>query len=107
MPLGFQTDFASVPRPLWPLVPRWGKYGKAAIIHDYCYWEQRYTRMRSDEIFREAMRVLGVAPWRMYLMYWGARVFARGAWRRNQKLKQQGKNKVLDAPLEATDNRGW
>lgn len=24
---GFHTDFASIPRPLWAFLPRWGKYG--------------------------------------------------------------------------------
>ncbi len=66
---GFQTDFASVPRIFWWLVPKWGKYGKAAIIHDYCYWDQDYSRKRSDEIFPEAMRVLGVAPWRKFMIF--------------------------------------
>ena len=35
LPTGFVTDFASVPRPLWWLYPKWGKYGNAAVIHDY------------------------------------------------------------------------
>lgn len=38
VPIGFMTDFASVPRPLWALLPKWGKYGNTAVIHDYCYW---------------------------------------------------------------------
>ncbi|MEE9199044.1 MAG: DUF1353 domain-containing protein [Dehalococcoidia bacterium] len=107
VPVGFQTDFASVPRPFWPLVPKWGKYGKAAIIHDYCYWEQHYTRKRTDEIFREAMGVLGVAPWRVILMYWAVRLFARGAWRGNQKRRQQGKNRVVEPPQKAAEPRQW
>ena len=42
VPVGFQTDFASIPAILRPLVSKWGKYGKAAIVHDYCYWEQNF-----------------------------------------------------------------
>jgi hypothetical protein len=38
VPIGFKTDFASVPRLLWSIIPRWGKYGNAAVIHDFLYW---------------------------------------------------------------------
>ncbi len=36
VPLGFRTDFASVPRPLWWIIRR-GAVRHAAIIHDYLY----------------------------------------------------------------------
>ena len=107
VPVGFQTDFASVPRPFWPLVPRWGRHGKAAIVHDYCYWEQHYNRKRSDEIFREAMGVLGVAGWRIFLMYWAVRLLALCAWRGNQKRRQQGKDRVVTPPQKAAYTRQW
>ncbi|MCK4806300.1 MAG: DUF1353 domain-containing protein [Candidatus Aegiribacteria sp.] len=38
---GFMTDFASIPRLLWIFLPRWGKYGNAAVIHDWLYWTQK------------------------------------------------------------------
>jgi len=62
VPVGFKTDFASVPRFLWGIIPRWGKYGNAAVVHDFCYWQQYYTRKRADEIFLEGMTVLDVGP---------------------------------------------
>ena len=107
VPVGFQTDFASVPRPFWSIVPKWGKYGKAAIVHDYCYWEQHYPRKQADEIFREAMGVLGVALWRNFLMYWAVRLFAQAAWRGNQKRRQQGKSRITEPPQKAADIRRW
>ena len=107
VPVGFQTDFASVPRPFWTLVPRWGKHGKAAIVHDYCYWEQSYTRKRSDEIFREAMGVLKVASWTTFVMYWAVRLLAGGAWRGNQKRREQGKDRVVAPPDKAIAFRQW
>ncbi len=58
VPIGFHTDFASVPRPLWAFLPRWGKYGNAAVIHDYLYWEQSRPRKESDSILLEGMEVL-------------------------------------------------
>jgi hypothetical protein len=37
---GFVTDFASIPRPFWSLLPTWGQYGPASIVHDFLYWDQ-------------------------------------------------------------------
>ena len=87
IPAGFVTDFASSPRLFWPIVSPWGRWGKAAIIHDFLYqrWggKPRILDMRkvADEIFLEAMEVLGVAPWRRKLMYWGVRLFGWLAWK--------------------------
>ena len=94
VPIGFMTDFASVPRPLWALLPRWGKYGNAAVIHDYCYWEQRFTRKRSDDIFREAMQVLDVSKWQIFLMYYAVRLGGSLAWAGNKRRKEKGPGRV-------------
>lgn len=37
VPAGFVTDFASIPRAFWVVLPPTGKYGKAAVVHDYLY----------------------------------------------------------------------
>ena len=96
VPIGFMTDFASVPRPLWAFLPRWGKYGNAAVIHDWCYWEQKRTRNRkkSDEIFREAMEALKVPKWKILLMYWAVRLGGGLAWAGNARMRKQGKDRV-------------
>lgn len=69
VPAGYLTDGASVPRALWPLIPPWGAYGQAAVVHDLlCEYlsivdhgkPKAITRLRADEIFSEAMIVLGV-----------------------------------------------
>lgn len=107
VPEGFQTDFASVPRPLWPIVSRWGRHGKAAIIHDFAYWDQTYDKKRADEIFREAMGVLGVSGWRKFLIYQAVRWLGGGAWRGNRHRKEQGVDRVQDPPKKAVDERAW
>jgi len=94
VPIGFKTDFASVPRLLWVFIPRWGKYGNAAVIHDYCYWAQRFSREDSDRIFREGMEVLEVPKWKILLMYWAVRLGGGLAWAGNKRRKKKGINKV-------------
>ena len=81
VPRGFITDFASSPSQVWWLIPPWGRYGKAAVIHDYLYQTHQRTRKEADNIFREAMGVLRVEPWRIFLMFWGVRLFGWLAWR--------------------------
>uniref|UniRef100_A0A6M3J8R7 DUF1353 domain-containing protein n=1 Tax=viral metagenome TaxID=1070528 RepID=A0A6M3J8R7_9ZZZZ len=80
VPEGFVTDFASVPRPLWFLMPPWGVYGKAAVIHDYGYSTKIRTRKETDQIFLEGMLVLGTPKWMAKLMYFAVDKFGWLAW---------------------------
>jgi hypothetical protein len=81
---GEKTDFASVPRVFVWFIPAYGRYTKAAILHDHlCELakEGKFSRREADKIFRQAMRLLGVAFLRRWLMWvavrWGA-LAARG-----------------------------
>ena len=85
--IGFYTDFASIPRLLWIVLPKWGKYGNAAVIHDWLYWEQPRSRKESDDILLEGMGVLEVKTWKKYAIYWAVRLFGWIAWRGNQRKK--------------------
>lgn len=81
VPRGFITDFASIPRLFWTIIGHpTGKYGKAAVIHDYCYFRKLYSRKRSDEIFYEAMKVLKVPFVKRWLMYHAVRMFGWLPW---------------------------
>lgn len=79
VPKGFITDGASIPRPLWWLLPAWGRYSRAAVVHDYlCILIGRGAphvfapdRRAADAIFYQAMVICGVNR-TMRLMMWGA-----------------------------------
>ena len=88
VPVGTHTDFASIPRPLWAIFPKWGKYGNAAVIHDWLYWDQSRSRKEADDIFLKGMEVLEVPKWKRYTIYYAVRWFGCFAWRSNQKKKQ-------------------
>ena len=105
VPIGFKTDFTSVPRFLWSLLPQWGTYGHAAVIHDFCYWHQHYSRKRSDEIFREAMKVLQVKPWKRAVIYYSVRWFGWLVWWRNQRRKRN--NPKLKLYYSESETRGF
>lgn len=78
----FITDFASIPWVFWTFLPYWGKYGKAAVIHDYLYQNHSRTRKDADSIFHEAMLVSGTMKWKATILYWAVRLFGWSAWRR-------------------------
>jgi len=79
VPAGQGTDFASVPRVFVWFLPRYGRYTKAAVLHDYL-WRVRVPagmkRIDADGLFRHAMRELGVTFLRRWIMWaavrWGA-----------------------------------
>jgi hypothetical protein len=73
VPAGSPTDFASVPRVFVWLLPRYGRYTKAAILHDHL-WRDLATAgeiswVDADATFRRAMRELGVPFLRRWLMW--------------------------------------
>lgn len=106
---GFITDGTSAPRWLWTIVPRWGKAGQAAVVHDYNYYVQYWpgsvtfkgegmcsgvirsmTRREADLIFLEGMEVLRVHPFQRYLIYFTVRTFGWWTWRRHRRRKSRG-----------------
>jgi hypothetical protein len=59
-PAGFRTDLATVPRVVTWLIPRFGVYTLAAILHDWLCTEGirsgAVTSREADGIFRRVMR---------------------------------------------------
>ena len=89
---GFVTDFASVPQPFWGIIPPYGKYSTAALVHDYLYKNAsklKLTRKQCDLAFREFLIDSTCKKWRRHLMYFGVRI---GGWVafKQHKLKSVG-----------------
>lgn len=73
VPASMQTDFASVPRVFVWFLPRYGRYTKAAILHDHLWRDLvpagKLTLLEADGIFRRAMRELRVPFLRRWMMW--------------------------------------
>jgi len=86
IPSGFETDFASIPKIFRIIIPKLGKYNKAAVIHDAIYRDYitgyKFARAEADLIFLDGMKDMGVAKWKRYVMYWAVRIFGGFAWRK-------------------------
>jgi hypothetical protein len=75
VPIGFVTDFASVPR--LPLA-YWlfgGLADEAAVVHDFLYSTGLCSRKQADEVFAEASRACGVSAFQRGAMWLGVRLF--------------------------------
>ncbi len=84
IPPNFLFDFASMPKVLWSFIGHpAGRYGPAALLHDYLYATQTLTRWKSDKIFLDAMKILKVPLWKRQVMFWGVRVGGFIAWKEN------------------------
>ncbi len=78
VPAGFPTDFASVPRGLWNILPKHGRQDKPAVLHDFLYAKNGVTRAQADALFLEAMEAADVGWFARHVMYAGVRV---GGWK--------------------------
>lgn len=82
VPIGYETDLASVPRALLSLFPSDGKYLEACIIHDYIYTHLThiYTKKQADEMLRLGAIALGLDPWKARFLWAGTRIGGKGNW---------------------------
>ena len=62
VPSGFVSDFASMPWAARRILPSFGPWARAAVLHDYLYRTRgeggRWTRKQADDMFAEAMAAI-------------------------------------------------
>lgn len=84
IPEGFTTDLASVPRVPFVYIAVGGRGHKAAVIHDFLYFNTMFTREICDKYFYYALRESGVNYFYAKAMYLG--VCAGGGAYYNKRL---------------------
>lgn len=95
VPEGFVTDLASIPRILWPILPKDGDYAQPAVIHDYMYWCQQKPKRTADRVFQLGMKELQVSFWKTAIIYLAVSWLGGRAWRKNSRLKELGEKRIL------------
>jgi len=113
IPVGFETDFASIPRPLRILFQVNGKHRLSALLHDWLYrcgghldvdqafHEEAaialvgkkhiiYTRKDADLLFYTDMRAAGVGRLKAWSMYPGVRAFGWMFWNKCKQGEAHG-----------------
>ena len=109
VPRGFVTDFASIPQPLQLLRGRLsttGRYGNAAVVHDYLYWRQDCTRAQADNILAIAMKDAGVSLLERKIIYEAVRQFGQSAWDGNRSARQAGMIRTVAPPNDLVPMSG-
>lgn len=96
VPAGFVNDLASIPRFFRRVIPVNGRHRYAAIVHDWLYAnalggrsQHWMDRELADDIFLEAMHVLGVPNWKRAAMHRAVRVGGGRYWKRRNGLVQE------------------
>lgn len=69
VPIGFDTDLASIPRIFWAVYPPFGVYMRAAIVHDFLYRKTELPEIICDNIFYIIMKADGVGFITRFLFY--------------------------------------
>ena len=81
VPIGFQTDMASVPRLPLVFMLAGDTSREASVVHDFLYDTQPVKRALADRVLKEASGVTGVPVWRRWMMYAGVRLFGGSHWK--------------------------
>ena len=104
VPAGFLTDGASVPKPFWWLIPPWGPYGQAAVLHDILCetltmfrkeLPYQITRKQADELFYDAMKVAQVNLVVRSVMFAAVRAWSMFGWRTSKT--QQARKRAIES----------
>jgi len=80
VPRGFITDLASIPGPLKGVLDVNGKSRRAAVLHDFLYCWQPFTRREVDRMFKAALRKEGVGALVASIYYTGVRIGGGRYW---------------------------
>ncbi len=95
VPVGFVTDFASIPRALWSVLPRDGDYVWAAVVHDYLYWEQRTSKADADNVLDAAMQDFKIPTLQRVAIYEGVSRGGQSSWDDNSRRRKAGEKRIL------------
>ena len=103
---GFITDGASIPKCLQCIYSPYGKYIKAAVIHDYLYSKYNNTginRKLADKIFKYIMKETKVNNSTINKFYRAVRVFGEMSWQ--DKIENEGykDRAIVDHTKEAKE----
>jgi hypothetical protein len=76
VPVGYETDLATIPFPVNIVFKPNGPWAKAAVIHDFIYTDYpEVSKVVADSIFLEAMLVLNINVLIAYIFYFAVRAY--------------------------------
>jgi hypothetical protein len=89
VPIGATADGCSTPREVWNLLPPFGQYWMAAVLHDFLYRKTARPQAECDLLFLEAMKSLDVDLLVRETIYEGVHLGGSWAFNDDRRLKLQ------------------
>jgi hypothetical protein len=86
IPLGFISDFATVPDALWGILGPRGRYSVAAVCHDYFYWSGVVDKATADDALFDLSQSFGASWVNREELYEGVRLGGQAAWNHYRQL---------------------
>jgi hypothetical protein len=108
VPVGFVTDFASIPQALQSIIRANGPYILPAVVHDYLYLKQTCTRQQADQILLLGMIENQVREIHRSAIHGAVSVAGGFAWADNAKDREAGLVRILPADrMRVPVNTSW
>jgi len=85
-PAFFWTDFASIPRFIWPIINPY-EIGKGPIPHDFGYFSGLKDKEFWDHVLLACMEYEGITSWKLSPVYRAVEWFGNFTW---EKYRKQG-----------------
>ena len=108
VPVGFVTDFASIPQALQSIIRANGPYILPAVVHDYLYWTQACTRAQADSVLMLGMIENQVRDLHRVAIHDAVRIAGGFAWSDNARERAAGLVRILPADRQQVPvNTSW
>lgn len=108
VPVGFVTDFASIPQALQAIIRANGPYILPAVVHDYLYWTQACTREQADRVMLLGMIENQVRDVHRIAIHEAVRIAGGFAWDGNARERAAGLVRILPADRQRVPpNTAW
>jgi hypothetical protein len=108
VPVGFVTDFASIPQALQSIIRANGPYILPAVVHDYLYWTQACTRAQADSVLMLGMIENQVRDVHRVAIHDAVRIAGGFAWSDNARERAAGLVRILPADRQQVPvNTSW
>ena len=75
VPIGFKSDFGTIPKWAQGFVKAEGAGDRAYVLHDYLCDSQIYSRRMTDRILLSALKYCGVPFWERIAVYFSIRFY--------------------------------
>lgn len=92
IPVGFVTDFASVPRIGLIYAFLGDTAHEPAVVHDWLYYSGLVAKATADKVLLEAMGVIGLPWYRRWPIYCGVVAGGFVAWNGHRRAGDSAKN---------------